>query len=370
MTARALLLLAALTIAGCASGPKNTSAPVPSVLMPSDPGALDVDLATVSARTLRQYVDALVLCGGAQPSDWAAARRELDLIHPFHVFREDPRLIQEFREGSEAARAELGRRGALLRSMLTFSGAYEKARWDDARKTLTAAGEPGQVLLVTTVLKLLIDGTFRENWHHLRYTMVETGKVAFETSAALLKELVARAPADKPLFKHDDIVQVLSVVIGFGDSGRPIVQELARSPKANVRRCVAEAVGETRDVSSVPVLLSLLSDDPSWPVRAAAAEACRRMSAARKTVGPALVDRLGKDREPYVMHRILRAIADVEYADGVPALLKALEVPSQTTAEAAMQALYVLTGERFKTREQWSQWYRAKYPEWRRKQAP
>jgi hypothetical protein len=363
----AFLLAAAL---GACTGPKATYAPPPTALMPSDPGAIDVDLATVSARTLRQYVDALVLCGSTVPSDWQAAIRELDLMHPFHVFKEDVALIKDFRAGSEPARRELARRGGLLKSMLAFSGPYDKERWDQARTTLLGAGEAGQVLLVTTLLKLLIDGTFRENWHHLRYQLVETGKPAFETSVALLRELVSRAPADKPLFKHDDVVQVLSVVIGFGDAGRPLVQELSVSEKANVRRCVAEAVGETRDVSNVPILLGLLSKDPSWPVRAAAAEACRRMSAARKTVGPALVDRVGKETESYVMHRILRAIADVEYADGVPVLLRATEVPSASTVEAAMQALYVLTGERFRTREQWAAWYRTAYPQWRKKQAP
>ena len=369
MRMRSALLLAAL-LSGCASGPKAHLAPAPSALMPSDPGAIDVDLATVSARTLRQYVDALVLCGSAVPADWAAARRELDLLHPFHVFREDLELIKEFRKGGEAARRELARRGGLLRSMLVFSGPYDKARWDAARTTLVGAGEAGQVLFVTTVLKLLIDGTFRENWHHLRYQLVESGKTAFETSAALLKELVARAPADKPLFKHDDLVQVLSVVIGFGDAGRPILLDLAKSDKANVRRCVADAVGETRDLSSLPVLLDLLERDPSWPVRAAAAESCRRMSAGRKTVGPALVDRVGKEKESYVLHRILRAIADVEYADGVPVLIRVIEVPNASTVEAAMQALYVLTGERFKTREQWTRWHQTKYREWRSRQPP
>jgi hypothetical protein len=94
------------------------------------------------------------------------------------------------------------------------------------------------------------------------------------------------------------------------------------------------------------------------------------MSAGRKTVGPALVDRVGKETEPYVLHRILRAIADVEYADGVPVLIRVIEVPSASTVESAMQALYVLTGERFRTREQWAAWYRAKYREWRSKQPP
>jgi hypothetical protein len=336
--------------------------------MPADAGALDLDLATASVRTLRDYVTALLLCGSARPADWVEARRQLDLLSPFHVFVEDPGLIKEFRAGSDTARQELGRRGRTLKAMLTFSEPYSKERWDEARRILVEAGEPGQALLVITLLQRLIDGTFRENWHHLRFQLVESGKLGLETTLGLARELAQRAPADKPLFKHDDLVQVLSVVIDFGDAGRPTVQEMAASEKPNVRRCVAEAVGETRDLSNLPLLLKLLAEDPAWTVRASAAESCRRMSAGRKTAGPALTDRIGKERESYVLHRILRAIADVEYADGVPALIRVLEVPSAATVEAAMQALYVLTGERHKTREAWAQWYRLKYPEWRRKQ--
>ena len=69
-----------------------------------------------------------------------------------------------------------------------------------------------------------------------------------------------------------------------------------------------------------------------------------------------------------MVRRVLRAIGDIGWVDGVPALMGALESPSLETAEAAMSALYVLTGERHTRREKWEEWYRARYAAWKAKQ--
>lgn len=357
-----------LLLASCAA-PTYHQAPIPP-LLPEDQGAasMAIELANISVRQLRDYVDALLLCGSPVPSDWAEARKRLDLMHPFHVFREDPRLIEGLRLGDEKARKELARRGGLLRAMLAFSGKPERAKWDEARKTLQAAGDAGEALLTTTLLQLLIDGAARDNWEPIRHQLVETGKPALETTIALARELAKVAPAETAVFQSDDLTQLFLVLIAFGDAGRAAIEDFSRHEKPNVRRCMAQAIGEARDDVSAATLAKYLGSDPSWIVRAAAAEACRRMGPSKRLLGPALTARVGKEREGYVLRRVLRAIGDIGWTDGVPSLMAALESPSLETAEAAMAALYVLTGERYLKRERWEEWYRTRYAAWKAKQ--
>jgi hypothetical protein len=92
-----------------------------------------------------------------------------------------------------------------------------------------------------------------------------------------------------------------------------------------------------------------------------------RMTSARATAGPALVARLTQERDPLVLRTALRAVGDLLYVDAIPDLVRVLEVPSRETAEAAMQALYILTGEKFLKREQWQDWYQKRYPAWKEK---
>jgi hypothetical protein len=362
-----VLLLAGLS---ACSSPNYNQAPIPPIL-PPDQGAaaMAVEFAKISIKQLREYVDALVLCGSPVPSDWAEARQRLDVMHPFHVFKEDPRLIAGLRGGDEPSRRELARRGGLLRAMLTFSGKHDRVKWDQARQTLLAGGEAGEALLSTVLLQLLIDGAARDNWEHLRYQIVETGKPALDTTIALAKAIAANVPAESAVFPHDDLTQLFLVLIASGDAGRGAVEEFSRHEKPNVRRCMAESIGEARDDLSAATLAKYLSSDPSWIVRAAAAEACRRMGPSKRLLGPQLTDRVSKEREGYVLRRVLRAIGDIGWAEGVPALIAALESPSLETAESAMAALYVLTGERFLKREKWVEWYRTRYPAWKAKQA-
>jgi hypothetical protein len=360
---RAVPLFLLLLLAGAAcSAPASKSEAAKNDLPPPD-------LESIRQRTknLQQYVDAMLLCGSTQAADWETAKRQFEVLQPLFVFKEDPELIRDFRSGSESARKELARRGVLLRSMLVFgSGSYDRAKWDEARRILMDAGEPGQFLLVTTLLQLLLNGQYQDIWPHLRFALCESGKVALETSVGLAKELAQNTPSSTPIFHMDDLVQVLMVVIGFGDAGRPALEEFARSPKLNVRRSVARAIGDSRDGTAAPILIALLSD-PEYPVRATSAEAAGGLASARSTVGPALVDRIGKERDSKVLEKALRSIGDLYYAAGIPDLIKVLDVPSREITEAAMQALYIITGEKLLRREQWIEWYRTRYPDWKKR---
>ncbi|HZE99628.1 MAG TPA: HEAT repeat domain-containing protein [Planctomycetota bacterium] len=365
MNPRSALLLLLPLLAACSDAPKGPTQEQKEIPPP------DMGMLRQQSKNLQAYVDALLLCGSTQARDWEDAKRQFELLQPLFIFKEDPQLIRDFRAGSETARMELARRGVILRSMLMFgNGVYDRTKWEEARKTLMEAGEPGQVLLVTTLLKMLLNGQNQELWPNIRFTLVDSGPLALETSMGLARELAQSAPENTPVFHMDDLVQVLMVVIGFGDAGRPLVEAMARSPKGNVRRATARAIGESRDGGAAPTLLVLL-EDPVYAVRATAAEAAGALASAKNVLGPALVARIGKERDGKVLEKVLRSIGDQYYYQAVPDLIRVLEVPSREVAEAAMQALYIITGEKLLRREQWGEWYRTRYPDWlQKKQTP
>jgi hypothetical protein len=334
----------------------------------NDPGMVDLNLLKRNSRNLQDYIDAMLLAGSPQPADWAESKKKFDLVHPFFVFQEDPGLIRQFKEGSETARKELGRRGTLLRSVQVLSSGYDREKWEEARKTLIDAGEPGQVLLCTALLGMLLNVQNLQIFPQIRFALAESGRFAFETTVGLAKELAAQMPGDVAVFNMDDLVQVLMVVIAFGDTGKGALEEFSRSPKPNVRRCAAAAIGKSKDGSALNVLLRLLVD-PEWSVRMTAAESMGEMAAVRSVAGPALVDRISKERDVLVFKKVVRAIGDLLYVDAVPDLIKILEVPSRDTLEAVMGSLYILTGEKHLRREQWYEWYRTRYPDWKKKHA-
>lgn len=329
---------------------------------------IDPETVREYSRNLQQYIDAMLLCGSTQPADWAEAKKQFDILHPFIVFKEDPDLIRAFKGGSELARKELARRGVMLQAVMVFTSGYDKVKWDEARKILMDGGEAGQFLLCTTLLKMLLNGQNTQIFHHVRFALVESGPVALETAIGLAKELAAAVPSDTAIFRMDDLVQVVMVVIGFGDPGAATLDELSKHEKPNVRRSVARAIGESKDGSALPILMKLLLDS-DWRVRMTSAQAMGQMTSARGTAGPALVDRLGKERDGLVFRTVVRSIGDLLYVDAIPDLMKVIEAPSRDTVEVGMQSLYILTGEKYLRREQWQDWYRSKYPDWKKKHA-
>ncbi|HXG62072.1 MAG TPA: HEAT repeat domain-containing protein [Planctomycetota bacterium] len=345
-----------------------------------DLGPLDLEIVRAASEKHRQYVEALLLCGSSAPADWDRARRALEILQPYHVFREDPELIRAFRAGDERARLELGRRGRILQALSVLWGRYDKDAWDEARRTLLDEGEPGQVLLATTLLQRLLSEQFRveevpdarnpalrqvrDVSVHLRYQIVESGPVALETAVALADALAKDTPAT-PLFRHEDLTQVLLVLIQFGDRGRPKVEELAGHPNPNVRRVVARALGEGRDPAGLSLLARMLAGDAEWAVRAGAAQGLGRMAPARAAAGRILVERLREERDRTVRLAILEALGELRYEEAIPDLMAMLDVPSVEVSTAAMAALYRITGEKFVRREDWSRWYAEQYPRWK-----
>ena len=318
---------------------------------------------------LREYTAALLLCNSLTPRDWNESRRLLKVLQPFHVFDDDRALIGRFFKGDDVARRELGKRGTALDAMNVFSRKdtkESKKEWDRARITLLALGEPGQVLLTRVLLGMLLNGQFRNVWGHVRYQLVETGRPALETTVAVARELAKNTPADKAVFRSDDLTQLLLVILAFTE-GRPVIEEFASHAKPNIRRVTGAALGESFYPWGMPILIRLLSEDEEWMVRTSTAEALGRMTVASRQAGKALVARLYKERDRTVLGAVLLAIGNLNYADGIPDLMKVLEHPRLTTAEKAMRALYRITGLRITSKLKWQEWYREYYEDWKRK---
>lgn len=360
---RAATVLALLLGAACAdSGGRSEQA----AAKPTDaPPPVDLELVRQLGKTHEQYVSALLRCSLANPSEWAEARRTLELLHPYHVFDEDPELIRRFRAGDDQARKELGRRGGILNALLVFPRGYDRKKWEEARQTLVDAGQPGQILLSTTLVEILMNGQFRDEWDHARATLVETGPVALETVIGWARELVARTPADMPIYRIDDLTTAGVTLVWFGEKGTPVLDEFRTSAKPNVRRAYARAVGESVHIPSAPAVAKLMAEDPEWTVRTAAAESLGRLGEAKALTGPVLVDRMKKERDRLVLKNVIEAIGQLKYEPAVPDLMLLLEVPSVDTANLAMGALYHITGERLTRKDQWVHWYATVYPRWK-----
>ena len=357
-----ILFLVLLASTACAPAPsaleaaKAAEAAAPPV---------DLELMRQLGKTHQQYVDALLLCGGPTARDWEQARRQFEILKGYRVFDEDPQLIAKFLKGDDAARIELGKRGLILNALMQFATGYDRKRWEDAHKTLMDAGQPGQILLSTTLVEILMNGQFREQWDHVRSELVEVGPVALETVTGWSRYMVEQTPAETAIYRIDDLTQMTMALIWFGQKGQPVVEEFAKSPKANVRRAVARAIGEARHVPSAPILLRMVADDPHWTVRTSASEALGKMSGVKADAGRALIERLKKGDDRIVMRTVIEALGTLRYGEAVPVLMNTLDHPNVEMSNLAMMSLYHITGERLTRKEQWIHWYQTAYPAWK-----
>lgn len=353
------VLLCALVAAGCGAPPRRTD----SQARPLDPGVF-----VEYTKVLHEYLAALKLLGSDDPAAWAEGKRKLESLN-FAYFNDDRLLIDKFRAGEELARRELARRGKMLECVLVFTSPYAPATWEHARKEMLSLGEGAPEFLTISLLKILLNGRFYRVWPQIRYQLVAIGDVAFETTSELTKQLVASTP-ETPIWKQEDLVQLLMVLVGFGERGRAILTEAAKHKVWNVRKAVARAIGESVDLNSADILVRYLEGDPEWQVKATAAEAIGRLRPSRQTLGPVLADRMKKERDGFVMREIVKALGAIRWLGGIPELMRVLEVPNYETVLVAMESLYFLTGERRTTVGQWKEWYRDTYPKWILEQTP
>ncbi|MDP6958545.1 MAG: HEAT repeat domain-containing protein [Planctomycetota bacterium] len=321
-------------------------------------------------KSFTEYVEILLLLGSEKRADREEAAKRLELLS-FAYFPDDPQLIRAFQTStpaeSEAARKELVRRGQMLDAIRVFTEPYSRVVWNQARKKIISLGEDSRAFLVDTLLRLLINGTYRKVWTQLRHQLVECGGMALETTAEL-----ARIKADKTpttaIWKQDDLVQLFMVMLSFGSQGRPFLEKLSIHSNWNVRKALAKAIGTSLSGDYLDLLEKLLSHDKNWQVKAAAAESLGHFRYLRDRVGTFLLKRIREEKDNFVLHKVILAVGRVHYTKGIPRLVTLLEHPNQETVQASMEALYDLTGERLNTSIAWQKWYRDKYPAWVQKQ--
>jgi hypothetical protein len=360
MVSRAAALLVAATLAGCASAP-------PPAESATAQGGTTVTPEMLKPLTdaYREFVASLLQLDSVMPQDRADALRKLQ-ASGYGYFPDDKSLIQKAAAGDDAARRELARRGNLLDAMFVFWGKVDLPKWNDARKRIVALGQDARVILVNTLLRMLLNGHMREQWPQIRFQLIAVGDDAYVTAEALFKAKVERTPHDTPIFHKDDLVQVLLVILGFGEKGRPVIEEGSRSPKVNVRRSVAVALGEGRATEFVGLLGDLLKKDTDWKVRSDAAVALASIRD-RAAAGTILLQAFKAERDRNVRRLIAESLGALVYADAVPTLVQALDVPDYEFVERVMFALFRITGERFMNSDEWRTWYAKEYARWKAK---
>ena len=153
--------------------------------------------------------------------------------------------------------------------------------------------------------------TRRDAWEHVRYYLVECGEPAREQAQEMVRrlseEIASRAARTGAVVSNDHFVQVVMVLISFGDASRDRVAALTRHASEPVRAAAAEAIGESRDPTYTESLMSLLSDD-AWIVRAAAATGLGSHRYRREISSTVLTERLAIEPNATVKQKMLEAL--------------------------------------------------------------
>lgn len=348
--------------------------------IPDEPAPIDVEGLRGITKTFREYVKALLLL--ETPAEAPRAFLELDKIHPYLVATDErshreggaevPGLIEKAARGDEAARKELVRRGKIYDALQVYHQPFDRFRWDRARRTISelSVNRDGETYLTMVLCLMLLNGQNREAWPEIRFQLVELGEAALDTVAGVAAAKVAETPRT-PLYKEEDLVQLFSVLVTFGEPGIAKFRPMAAHPNHNVRKAAARAAGDLKSEALLPELEALLRDsagEDSWVVRAAAADALGRFEASRARVGPVLLAALKTEKTGTVVIRILRALGSVHHADAVPVLIGMLEGINLEWVEEAMEALYHVTAVKgLVTPAQWREWYQRSYPAWRKR---
>lgn len=329
-----------------------------------------VEIFQEQSRKTRLYAEALLRFGSHRALDWEEALHQVRELQPFHIYLDEEGLVERVLAGpdAEGARRDLSQRGRTYLAILVFTEPYDPVAWDVAHAQAMESGEFGQIQLSISLFQMLFNVQLRDVWPHFRSYLVATGTHARETAEELAIELAGRM-TDVPLQDIDYLREVALVLIAFGDEAKAPVDQLLSHPTTSVRRAIAIAIGESVEGGRIGDLERLLSSDPAWEVRAAAADALGHMGTLRAQTGPILLRALERENETYLRQRLAEALGKCRYAGAVPALIKLLEdaATSSDLSNRVMEALWRITSQRLISRAEWQRWYETKYPEWLQK---
>jgi len=146
--------------------------------------------------------------------------------------------------------------------------------------------------------------------------------------------------------------------------GNPAVGQLSAAllthPKPNVRRNVAIALGEIKDVTSVESLTAALQKDTEVKVRAVAADALGKLGEKwsgdlLSDAATALIEAL-KDNDQSVRQKAALALGKIKAMKAVPALIEAMQIYGRDSNAGA--ALISITGQRLgEDPVKWQEWW-------------
>ena len=372
----ALALLAACTTDGSRGTPARNEL--------SDAQVEQIQEWTARAgRHFPTYVEALQKFGSPNPSDWADGERLMELVEKLLERPVEPALRKAFHSEDavtrEAARKALARRGELYRLWLDLHPTAEElaartdearasarraryVRWIKTREAMIALGEDAAMLLMDAFLRMLPRAAPDEQLI-IRDELRACGPRLIPFLVAILDP----APREGSLPLRQ---QCMFLLADFVD--RPEAEEaLRRYSKAEnqtTRKLVAESLRAThrqrRSAAPRSILEPMLRDDPSWEVRAAAAQGLGEIG--HPEAVPALIDVLQhctltvpEDRVS-LMKFVVGALGQLRSRDAIEPLIRTLE--SETNIDVrrnALKALNRITGEYFATPAEWHAWWAA-----------
>lgn len=291
----------------------------------------------------------------------------------YEVFEELPdRELIRIARGSDPARApaarrELGRRGTLVVNALVFTRPFDLRHWNAAKGELLQLGDAGRINMGMALAGALLDPSRRSDWPHVRVFLAELEEIGFQIVKAVYEEYL------RPSLPHDDIpiylsmervVEVIMAMIQLSGYARPYLLDLAKQPGAWQRRCIASAIGKSREVAMMDILREYTRDSRET-VRATAYEALGRLGIAGPEPGEILVGALSRETDELALEFLASGLEHLGSREAVPRLMEMLDHPEYPVVHVILRTLRSLTGARGpQTPAEWKAWWERNKARW------
>jgi hypothetical protein len=391
-SAAAFLGLVWLAAAGCVRGagsPDPSLPPKPKPLIDRDRDwkltrDLDKSFVEGKAKEIEDYARGLQLFVSNDPKVHEEAFRIID-GHPnlevvplvpgakYETFESFPdRELIRIARGADpakapAARRELGRRGALVVNCLVFTKPFDLRYWNAAKGELLQLGDAGRINMGMALAGALLDPSRRRDWPHVRVFLAELEEIGFQIVKAVFEEYLRPSlPHDSiPIYLHmERVTEYFMAMIQLSGYARPYLLDLAKQRGVWQRRCIASAIGKSREVAMVDVLREY-AGDPNETVRATAYEALGRLAIAGPEPSRILVEALAKETDEMGLEMIARGLEQLGSRDAVPKLVEIVDHPEYPVVRVIMRALRSLTGARGpQTPAEWKAWWERNKTRW------